>query len=208
MRPHYWRSRLESWAVKRALLLVSSAALVVLAACSSGPSSARVNGQLSAHTRSASDPAANAAARKGGSNASSATTDATFQADARRHHHRTTTTLGSTTTAPSTPTTPTTPSTMAQSGVAGAAVTQTCNTPGQPCQLQGGQQAALKLLDSKGNVVASGHTSDGGGFVIPVKPGTYKLTATPPSRTQVCDPQNVTVTEGHYTSVLVYCHAK
>lgn len=74
--------------------------------------------------------------------------------------------------------------------------------------MHSGEQAALKLLDSKGNVVASGHTRDDGAFIIPVAPGTYTLTAKAAEKKTVCDSQNVTVQAGHYSSVLVTCHAK
>ena len=187
--------------MKRAPLIVGAGALAVLAACSSGPSATTVNGELSAHTRSATDVGANAQATTAPRHHAT-TTEATVSADRKRHRG------SSTTVSPTTfPSTPTTPTTMASNGVAGAAVTQSCSKDGE-CTMHPGQQAALKLLDSKGNVVASGHTRNDGAFIIPAAPGTYTLAAKAPERGVVCDPQTVTVQSGHYTSVLVTCHSK
>lgn len=184
--------------MKRALLIVATGALAVLAACSSGPSATNVNGELSAHTRSAAEVSANA------------------RTTTTRHRHTTTTQARSTTTrrrhgssttehVTTLPSTPTTPATMSNTGVAGAVVTQSCSADGR-CTMHPGQQASLQLLNAKGKVVASGHTRDDGAFVIPVAPGTYTLTATAPTKGVVCDSQHVTVESGHYTSVLVTCH--
>jgi hypothetical protein len=183
--------------MKRFFLVAVTGASVLLAACSSGHPT-ELNGKLSANTRNADE--FTAAARKG-----STTT---------RVHRRTTTTRRTNTTrpAPTTPTRPSTtfpstPPTMARTGVAGVVLYETDCSADRPCSLKPGP-AKLALLDSAGNVVASGNTRDNGSFILGAAPGNYTLHAKPTGKKQQCAPVPVTVTSNGYTSARITCGAK
>jgi hypothetical protein len=177
--------------MKRALLGLFLGALVVLSACSS---STKLDGQLSAHSR---PNTVNAQAK------ATTTTRRHPRTTTTRRHTTTTRRHGSASTAPAL-TTPTTPTTISQSGVAGAVLYDTNCAPDRPCSLQPGP-AQLKLVTSKGVVVAQGRAADNGAFVLPAPPGNYTLLAKPPSKKQSCDAVAVTVSAGQYTTTRVHC---
>jgi hypothetical protein len=176
--------------MKRALLGLFLGALVVLSACSSPT---KLDGQLSAHSRAETAQA----------KATTTTRRHPRTTTTTRRHTTTTRRRGSASTAPAL-NTPTTPTTMSQSGVAGAVLYDTDCAADRPCSIQPGP-AQLKLVTSKGVVVAQGRAADNGAFFLPAPPGNYTLLAKPPSKKQSCDAVAVTVSAGQYTTTRVHC---
>ena len=180
--------------MKRLALALPLALTIGLAACSHP--STTIDGKLSANTRTvaaqpvAAQPIAVDAKR------SPNTTRTT-----RPRPPRTTSTTPGQTTLPTAPPTPPTPS---LTGVAGAVLYQTDCAADRPCSLHPGA-AQVRLLDAKGNVVASDQAGDNGAFILQAPPGNYTVVAKPPSKKETCPPVPVTVSDGGYATTTVQC---
>ena len=125
--------------------------------------------------------------------------------------------LGTSTTARTHPTTSTTVRATAtstsvvagSSGVKGTVTSSpTCpvEQPNNPCP-PAPTQAALKLVDGSGRVVATGQSGTDGRFSMAAPPGSYTLQATPSSTGpgRGCQPDPVTIAPGRYTDTSVSC---
>ena len=183
--------------MKRLVLVLPVAVSFALAACSSHPASTAIDGKLSANARTVE---AQPVAVDAKVSPSTTRTTNPRPPHTTRTSRPTPTTPGETTL----PTAPPAPPTPSRTGVAGAVLYQTDCSADRPCSLHPGA-AQVRLLDAKGNVVASDQAGDNGAFILQAPPGNYTLVAKPPSKKQTCPPVPVTVSDQGYSTTTIQC---